>query len=201
MENILLSNFQVGIRALKLESFVSLHWTMANLDSEVFESKYALIIIQSEGSSFKARITLDETNYDLWSQIMEMHIAEKEKLSFIHGNSQPPIEKDDRYEKWYADNQKVKRWLLISMSLEIMKRYIWLPIAWDIWKALSKAFYDGVDELQVFVLNQRAFSAKQNGRTLSVYYGELTEIFGELDHRDKVIMESENDLESYQKSI
>lgn len=34
----------------------------------------------------------------------------------------------------------------------------------------------------------------------SVYYGELTNIFGELDHHDKVIMESENDVVSYQKS-
>ena len=40
-----------------------------------------------------------------------------------------------------------------------------------------------------------------NGKTLSVYYGELTEIFGELDHHDKVIMESENDVESYRKSV
>ena len=82
---------------------------MINLDSKVCESKYAPIIIQFEGSSFKVGITLDETNYDLWSQIMEMHIAKKEKLSFIHGNSQPPTEKDDGYEKWYAYNQKVKR--------------------------------------------------------------------------------------------
>ena len=82
----------------------------------------------------------------------------------------------------------------MSMSPEIMKRYIRLPTARDIWKALSKAFYDGADELQVFVLNQRAFCAKQNRRTLSMYYGELTEIFCELDHRDKVIMESENHM-------
>ena len=126
---------------------------MADLDSKVFESKYAPIIIQFDGSSFKARITLDETNYDLWSQIIKMHIAEKEKLSFIHGNSKKPTEKDDGYEKWYVDNQKVKRWLLISMSPQIMKRYICLPTAWDIWKALSKDFYDGENELQVFILN------------------------------------------------
>ena len=28
-----------------------------------------------------------------------------------------------------------------------------LPTARDIWKVLSKAFYDGADELQVFTLN------------------------------------------------
>ncbi|XP_074370270.1 uncharacterized protein LOC141711595 [Apium graveolens] len=130
-----------------------------------------------------------------------MQIAEKEKLSFIRDTSTVPKEKEDGYEKWYSDNQKVKRWLLMSMSPEIMKRYIRLPTARDIWKALSKAFYDGADELQVFTLNQRAFSAKQNGRSLSIYYGELTEIFGELDHRDKVVMVNEKDIASYQKSL
>ena len=60
---------------------------MVGLDSEIFESKSSHIIIQSEGSSFKEGITLNETNYDLWSQIMEMHITKKEELSFIHGNS------------------------------------------------------------------------------------------------------------------
>jgi hypothetical protein len=92
-------------------------------------SDFAPIIIQSEGSSFKVGIVLDETNYDMWSQIMEMHNAKKEKLSFIRGTSQPPSEKDDGYEKWYVDNQKVKRWLLMSMSPEIMNRYILLPTA------------------------------------------------------------------------
>ena len=114
---------------------------MANSDSESSGNKFAPIIIQSEGSSFKAGIVLKETNYDMWSQIMEMHIAEKEKLSFIRGTSQPPFVKDDGYEKWYADNQKVKRWLLMSMSPEIMKQYICLATARDIWKALSKVNY------------------------------------------------------------
>ena len=68
---------------------------MDDLDSKTFRTKSAPIIIQSEGSSFNAGIVLNETNYDLWSQTMEMHIAKKEKLSFIRGNSQPPTDKDD----------------------------------------------------------------------------------------------------------
>ena len=133
--------------------------------------------------------------------MLEMQIAEKEKLSFIRGTFPPPKEKDEGYEKWYLDNQKVKRWLLMSMSSKIMKQSIRLPTAQDIWKALSKAFYVGADELQVFTFNQRAFSAKQNGRPLSIYYGELSEIFSELDHRDKVVMVDETYITSYQKLI
>ncbi|XP_020967749.1 uncharacterized protein LOC107616183 [Arachis ipaensis] len=129
--------------------------------SEPSGTKTAPIIIQFENSSFNAGIILNETNYDIWCQMMEMHIAEKEKLYFIRGITASPTEKD----------------------------------------ALSKAFYDGADELQVFTLNQRVFSAKQDGRTLSIYYGELIEIFGELDHRNKVSIECEKDVELYRKFI
>jgi len=164
-------------------------------------AKDSPIIIQTEGSSFNIGVQLDETNYDIWSQLMEMHIAEKQKYSFIKGSIPIPEEGTPEYDKWNPDNQRVKRWLLMSMKPAIMKRYIRVPTAREIWKSLTAAFYDGADELQVFSLNQRAFTAKQRGRPLTEYYGELTEIFSELDHRDKVVMESPKDVESYRKSI
>ncbi|RVW86209.1 hypothetical protein CK203_046123 [Vitis vinifera] len=111
---------------------------------------------------------LTESKYDVWSQLVEMHIAEREKLSYIR---------------------------------EIMKHYLRLPTAQEIWSALSKAFYDGSDELQVFTLNQKAFTAKQSSRSLSEYYRELIEIFCELDHRDKVVMKDHDDIAAYRKSI
>jgi len=86
----------------------------------------------------------------------------------------PPAKTYEGNDKWYTENQKVKRWLLMSMSLEIMKRYICLPTTHKIWSALSKVFYDGSDELQVFSLNQKAFSTRQSGKSLSKCYGELT---------------------------
>ena len=89
----------------------------------------------------------------------------------------------------------------MSMSPEIMKRYLRLPTAEEIWKALSKAFHDGSDELQVFTLNQKAFTAKQSGKSLSEYYGELIEIFRELDHRDKIVMKDPDDITTFRKSI
>lgn len=56
-----------------------------------------------------------------WSQLMEMHIVKREKLSYICSKTRTLTY---GYEKWYAKNKKVKRWLLMSMSLEIMKHYL-----------------------------------------------------------------------------
>jgi hypothetical protein len=51
-----------------------------NIESSGMKSVPA--IVQSEGV-FNAGIILTESNYDVWSQLMEMHIAEREKLSYI----------------------------------------------------------------------------------------------------------------------
>lgn len=63
---------------------------------------------------------------------MEMHISEREKLSYICDKKKPPAETEDGYKKCYAENQKVKRLLLMSMTPKIMKRYLCLPIAHEI---------------------------------------------------------------------
>ena len=68
-------------------------------------------------------------------------------------------------------------------------------------ECIIKGLYDGSDELQVFTLNQKAFTAKQNNRFFFEYYGELTDFFCELDHRDKVVMKDPEDIAAYRKSI
>ena len=94
-------------------------------------SEKSTIVFQFEGT-FNPGIILTESNYDVWSQLVKMHIAEQEKLSYIRGKTNLSKESEDGYEKWYAENQKVKRWLLMSMSPEIMKRYLRLPTAQEI---------------------------------------------------------------------
>ena len=119
-------------------------------------SSVPVIHVQSENPNFTTNVILTETNYDVWCQIMEMQIAGREKLEYLMSKTSPKVT-DTSYAKWYAENQKVEGWLLTSMSPKIMKRYLRLPTAHEIWTILAKAFYDGADESQLFALNQRAF--------------------------------------------
>ena len=152
------------------------------------------VFFQSK-SIFSPWIILTKSNYDVWSQLVEMYISEREKLFYIQGKTKQSKESKNGYEIWFAKNQKVKRSFLMFMSLEIMKHYLCLPTTQEIWSALSKAFHDGSDELQVFTLNQNAFTAKQSGESLYEFYEELTNIFHKLDHRDKVVMKNPNELQ------
>ena len=64
-----------------------------------------------------------------------------------------------------------------------MQRFINLQIAKEIWDVVSKTFYDGSDETQLFELNWKSFTTRQNGRPLPTYYNELVGIFQEIDAR------------------
>lgn len=83
-----------------------------------------IIHVQSENSGSTTNVILTEVNYNVWSQIMEMQTTRREKLEYIMGKTPLPQDTDVSYAKWYDENQKVKGWLLISMSSDIMKRYI-----------------------------------------------------------------------------
>ena len=55
-------------------------------------------------------------------------------------------------------------------------------------------------KLKFFYLNQRAFTIHQSG-PLPIYYGELVEIFQELDHYDKVKMKDLDDIILYKAHV
>ena len=67
------------------------------------------------------------------------------------------------------------------MSPTLMKRFIRLQTAKEIWDAVSKTFYYGSDETQLFELNWKSFTTRHNDRPLPTYYNELIGIFQEID--------------------
>ena len=158
---------------------------MAITTDESIESIQTLapqIIVHQDNSAFPAGITLDETNYSLWSQLMEMRFGAQNKAGYLIGERKKPTPGDPNLGTWITENHKVKSWLIDSMSPLLMQHFIRLPTAKDIWEAVSKTFCDGSDETCIFELNQRSFHTMQNGRSLSTYYNELVAIFQEIDH-------------------
>ena len=136
------------------------------------------VIVQNvQDAPFPAGVILDDTNYPLWSQLMEMRIGARNKSGFITGKTPKPTTNEKQIEAWLIDNNKVKSWLIDSMNPTLIRRFIRLQTAAEIWEAVRKTFYDGSDETQLFELNRRSFTTRQNGRSLPTYYNELVSIF------------------------
>ncbi|CAM8982603.1 unnamed protein product [Rhodiola kirilowii] len=139
---------------------------------------------QQDHSVFLKTVLLDESNYAIWAPLMRMRIGGRGKIGYLTGAKiEPSDESSPEYDAWATDNEKVKSWLIDSLEISLMNRYIRLPTAKDIWEAVEKTFYDDSDETRIFELNKKCFEAKQNGRPIPTYYNELVAMFQEIDQR------------------
>ena len=158
-----------------------------------------IVTIQNDNFALPTGVILNETNYALWSQLMEIRIATRGKLGYLTGSISMLAESAPTFDAWTTENLRVKGWLIDSMSPELMGRFIRLRTAKEIWAAVKKVFYDGSDESQVYELNRKAFTLKQNGQPVSKYYSMLQSLFQELDHRDPPSMVCAADTDTYKK--
>jgi len=95
-------------------------------------SRTSPIIIHQDNSAFPASIILDENNYPLWSQLMEMRIDAHHKTGYLTGAAKKPEPEDLMFATWITEIQKVKSWLIDSMSPLLMQRFIRLSTAKEI---------------------------------------------------------------------
>ena len=69
-------------------------------------------------------IKLNDTNYGLRSQVVEMYISGKDKLGYINGDLPQSTETDPTFRKWRTKNAVVKEWLINSMEPKLIGNYI-----------------------------------------------------------------------------
>ena len=72
-------------------------------------------------------IKLDDKNYGLWSQFVEIYIFGKDKLGCINGDFSQPLETYPTFRKWRIENAVVKGWLINSMDPKLIGNYIRFP--------------------------------------------------------------------------
>lgn len=68
-----------------------------------------------------------------------------------------------------------------------------------IYGELKIMFVDESNEVNIYTLNQKALHIFQNGLPIFVYFGELNEIFQELDHYGNITMTCEKHIKIYQE--
>ena len=100
-------------------------------------------------------IKLDGTNYALWSQVVEMYVADKDKLSYINGDLPQPSTFDPSFHRRWTENAIVKWWLIGSMDPSLIGNFIRFPMAKQVWDAIATTYFDGSDATQVYELRRR----------------------------------------------
>jgi hypothetical protein len=78
-------------------------------------------MLHSNTSNFFAGIKLDENNYSLWHQIIEMKIVKREKHGHLTGDIAQPAVINSIFNKWHSSDYQVKSCCLMSCNLIRLK--------------------------------------------------------------------------------
>ncbi|CAL8151373.1 unnamed protein product [Prunus armeniaca] len=103
--------------------------TNQSLVSRGSKTTTQIVTLQSDTFNFSAGIKLDENNYSLWHQIIEMKISGREKHGHLTGDIAQPADTDPTFNKWRASDCQVKSWLFDVMQPNQIKRFIRYDIA------------------------------------------------------------------------
>ncbi|KAI5318713.1 hypothetical protein L3X38_038421 [Prunus dulcis] len=103
------------------------------------------------------------------------------QMGYLTGDTPKPHKLSSTYKKWCTENFRVKRWLIDSMSPNLMSLFIRLSTTKQIWAVVKKTYYDGGDETYLFL-------SQQTGVHYHKYYNQLQGIFPKNDHRSPIHM-------------
>lgn len=97
-------------------------------------------------SSIPFRYRFNDTNWKVWSKMMEVHASGLDKHGYLIGKIPVIAEHSLGYTKWVTEDAIVRGWLLKTMETHLLSPFIDLPTTKDIWESASQMFYDGSDE-------------------------------------------------------
>jgi hypothetical protein len=72
---------------------------------------------------------LNETNFKIWSQMIELHAAGLNKLGYLTGQNARVEEGNSGYSKWCTEDAVVRGWLLKIMEPHLIGLFIDLSSA------------------------------------------------------------------------
>lgn len=151
-----------------------------------------------EGGLPPMTIVFNGRNYGVWSQMVEVLLASKDKLGHINGERTQPASNDTGYKRWMSDNSMVKGWILSSLDPNLIGNFIRFSTAKEVWDSIKLTFFDGNDNTQIYDLEVKVYGLKQTG-TLEDYFYTLQGLWKEIEFRKPNPMTCPIDIEKYNR--
>ncbi|XP_050378404.1 uncharacterized protein LOC126795651 [Argentina anserina] len=123
---------------------------------------------------------LDGNNYNCWKRDMLRALNSKNKLGFINGTIESPLEKTDPdyYKTWTRVNDLVQQWITNAVSQDIAESLTYYSSAQEVWEDLHERFSRGnvsrIFEIQRDIACHNQTNAICNGFDELTFYYEVS---------------------------
>ncbi|KAF2288640.1 hypothetical protein GH714_009742 [Hevea brasiliensis] len=189
------SEIEQAMRLIRGSGFVDETYSFYKTVEELWDGELTHPTIDS--TIVLINIKLNDSNYALWSQVIEMYISGKDKLGYINGDLPQPPETDPSFCKWRTENAIVKGWLINSMEPSLVGNFIRFSTAKQVWDSIATTHFDGSDSSQVYDLRRRVSRMWQGGGSIEKYYNDLQGLWHEIDFRRPNPMECATNIQKY----
>uniref|UniRef100_A0A803L9R4 GAG-pre-integrase domain-containing protein n=1 Tax=Chenopodium quinoa TaxID=63459 RepID=A0A803L9R4_CHEQI len=153
------------------------------------------------GTSQTVRVAekLNFTNYTKWCKLMQIAIGGRGRLNHIIAN---PVSLDDpEYQQWAQRDSMVLSWIIENIDGDLVNQFLDYKTARDLWKGIETLLSSGRDELQIYDLNSKDASMKQETNTIEVYFSKLNTLWKEIDRRMPNPMKCAEDITLFNSFI
>ncbi|CAL2246119.1 unnamed protein product [Prunus armeniaca] len=110
------------------------------ITSRGFGQPMSIVNVHHDSSAAPTIVKLNGTNYSVWSQLLELHVAGKGKYGYLTGASAALALASSNYNKWCAKNAVVRGWLIQSMKRDIVQIFLPYKTAKDVLAKISHRF-------------------------------------------------------------
>ncbi|XP_019231839.1 PREDICTED: uncharacterized protein LOC109212627 [Nicotiana attenuata] len=121
----------------------------------------------------------DGSCYGSWRRSILVALFVRNKLDFIHGTSERPLEGYPLLRQWQRCNDLVVAWLANYITKDIHRTVVYSEYATDIWKELE-ASYGQADGARVFELKKEIAHISQGSLDIAAYFNKLKQLWDEL---------------------
>ncbi|XP_060195349.1 uncharacterized protein LOC132624612 [Lycium barbarum] len=126
------------------------------------------------GSSLVTEL-FDESCYGSWRRSILIALSVRNKLDFIYGTYERPLEGSPLLRQWQRCNDLVVAWLANSVTKEIHRSVVYSKLAKNIWKELEDR-YGQADGARVFELKKDLAHIFQGSSDIASYFNRIKQL-------------------------
>ena len=126
-------------------------------------------------------IKLDGSNYLAWSRSCLLFIQARGLQGYITGKRQKPPVTDPTLSQWEYKNFLIISWLINSMQPQIVRGYLFLTAAKQIWDVAAQTYSHQGNDVLVYELQKKVYEMKQGKMSIAQYFSKLGALWQELD--------------------
>ncbi|KAK2985871.1 hypothetical protein RJ640_009941 [Escallonia rubra] len=144
------------------------------------DSPYYLHLFDHPGLVFVTHLlTENGENYFTWRRNMMTALESKNKVGFIDNSVTKPNVNSQDFQPWVKCNAIVLSWLTNFLAKEIQSSAAYTETASELWADLHERFTQGIAP-RIYELKQNIALLQQEKVPISIHYGKLKGVWGEL---------------------